>query len=319
MAGMNHENHIEKNKCFVSTVLYINDRSKEEVSTFCDKVIRKLTESFENNEVIFVCDGQSKVGEKDITEILKTLQLNVLAETVKMAYYQGIEASMCAGDDLAIGDFVFEFDTIDVDYDPSLVLEVFERARNGYDIVSAGDDSMSLGSRIFYRLMNHRSSFEVRHESFRVVSRRALNRIKILNNTIPYRKVSYAACGLPTDYVHYEPIKGVRKHKPNRHENEYRMNAGIDYTMIYTKMVEKLTFALSTIFLLVSIATGVWAIYSYLVEDNVVGGWVSLMGVISFGFFGIFLLISVMIKYMSLLLEANYKKEAYVVESANKN
>lgn len=310
---------VEKNKCFVSTVIYIHDRSKEEVTHFCDTVIRKLADSFENNEVIFVCDDHGMVGEKDITQILKSLELNVLAETVQMAYYQGIEASMCAGDDLAIGDFLFEFDNIDVDYNPDLVLEVFEKARSGYDIVSAGDDSMSIGSRVFYRLMNHSRSYEVRHESFRVVSRRAVNRIKILNNTIPYRKVSYAACGLPTAYVHYEPVKGVKKHKLNRHERSYRVNAGMDYTMIYTKAVEKLTFALSALFLLVTIATGVWAIYSYLVEDNVVGGWVSLMGVISFGFFGVFLLISVMIKYMSLILEANYKKEAYVVESANKN
>lgn len=310
---------VEKNKCFVSTVIYVHNRSIVDIENFCDKIVRRLNDNFENNEVIFVCDGHGVADSNTINDILKRLDLNIMAETVQMAYYQGIEAAMCAGDDLSIGDFVFEFDSMDVDYDPELVINVFERAREGFDIVSAGDDSMAFASRMFYKLINHRSAYEVRHESFRVVSRRALNRIKILNNTIPYRKILYAASGLPSDYIKYKPVLGSKKVRKNRKEASYRLNSGINFMMIFTKVVEKLTIALSTLFLLVSIGTGGWAIYSYLVEDNVVGGWVSLMGVLSFGFFGIFLLITVLVKYMSLILDVNYKKTAYVVESVNKN
>ncbi len=310
---------VEKNKCFISTVVYVCNRSLSELEVFCDKVVRTLSENFENNEVIFVLDGHQTVDSDGINDILRKLHLNIMAETVQMAYYQGIEAAMCAGDDLAIGDFIFEFDSIVVDYEEKLVLDVFNHAREGYDIVSAGDDTMSFASRMFYKLINHRNNYELRHESFRVVSRRAINRIKILNNTIPYRKALYAASGLPTDYMKYTPKGKSRKIKRNRKENSYRFNAGINYTIIFTKLIEKITMILSTIFLLVSIGTGVWAIYSYVAEENLAGGWVSLMGVISFGFFGIFLLITVMIKYMSLLLDINYKKSAYVVESVNKN
>lgn len=313
------ESIVEKNKCFISTVVYLHNRNLAEIEQFCDKVIRKLSDNFENNEVIFVCDGHGEADSNSINEILKRLELNIMAETVQMAYYQGMEAAMCAGDDLSIGDFILEFDSIDVEYEPELVMTVFNRAREGFDIVSAGDDSMKMASRIFYKLINHRSSYEVRHESFRVVSRRALNRIKILNNTIPYRKILYAASGLPTDYIRYERTRGENGGRKNRKETSYRLNAGINYMMIFTRFVEKITFALSAIFLLVSIGTGVWAVYSYLAEENLAGGWVSLMGVISFGFFGVFLLISVIMKYMSLILDMNYKKAAYVVESVNKN
>lgn len=313
------ESIVEKNKCFVSTVVYLHNRNLSEIECFCDKVIRKLTDSFENNEVIFVCDGHGEADFHSLNELLKRLDLKIMAETVQMAYYQGMEAAMCAGDDLAIGDFVFEFDSIDVDYEPQLVLDVFKRAREGFDIVSAGDNSMKLASRIFYKLINHRSSYEVRHESFRVVSRRALNRIKILNNTIPYRKVLYAASGLPTDYIRYTPVKTKKNGRRNQKESSYRLNAGINYMMIFTKMIEKMTFFLSVAFLFVTIGTGGWALYSYFVEENVASGWVSLMGVMSFGFFGVFLLISVIVKYMSLILDMNYKKAAYVVESVNKN
>lgn len=310
---------VEKNKCFVSAVAYVHDCTNGQVYDFCDKVVRKLSDNFENNEIIFVCDGHGEVSESSINDILKQLNLNVMAETVQMAYYQGMEAAMCAGDDFAIGDFIFEFDSIIVDYDTSLVIDVFNRAREGYDIVSAGDDKMNITSRLFYKLINFRNPYEVRHESFRVVSRRAINRIKILNNTIPYRKMLYAACGLPSDHIKYDPIKGVKSRKHNNNEAAYRLNSGINYTIIFTKLMENITYIMSCIFLLVSVGTGIWALYSYFVEDNVVGGWVSLMGVISFGFFGIFLLLSVIVKYMSLILDNNYKKTAYVVESANKN
>ncbi|MCM1467121.1 MAG: hypothetical protein NC086_03155 [Alistipes sp.] len=309
---------MEKNNCFVSTVVYVCNRGIAELETFCDRVIRKLSQNFENNEVIFVMDGHQAVDGEKIKEILEKLRLDIMAETVQLAYYQGIEAAMCAGDDLAIGDFIFEFDSIDVDYEETLVLDVFNRAREGYDIVSAGDDTMSFASRMFYKLINHRSNYELRHESFRIVSRRAVNRIKILNNTVPYRKALYAACGLPTDYIKYVPVKEEKKIPRNRKENSYRLNAGMNYTIIYTKIIEKITLVLSTVFLLVSIGTGAWAVYCYLAEENLAGGWVSLMGVISFGFFGIFLLITVIIKYMSLLLDINYKKSTYVVEAVNK-
>jgi dolichol-phosphate mannosyltransferase len=282
-------------------------------------VVRKLSENFENNEVIFVCDGHTEVCEQSINDILKRLELNIMAETVQMAYYQGMEASMCAGDDFAIGDFLFEFDSIEVDYDTQLVIDVFNRAREGYDIVSAGDNKMSFASRVFYKLINFRNPYVVRHESFRIVSRRAINRIKILNNTIPYRKMLYAACGLPNDHINYIPVKSAKSRKRNNKELSYRLNSGINYTIIFTKLMENITYIMSCIFLLVSIGTGIWALYSYWVEDNVVAGWVSLMGVISFGFFGIFLLLSVIVKYMSLILDINYKKTSYVVETANKN
>ncbi len=221
---------VEKNKCFVSTVVYVCNRSLAELEVFCDKILRKLTKHFENNEVIFVMDGHQVIDSGKIGVLLKKLRLNIMAETVQMAYYQGIEAAMCAGDDLAIGDFIFEFDTIDVDYDEELVLTVFNRAREGYDIVSAGDDTMSVTSRMFYRLINHKSNYELRHESFRIVSRRAINRIKILNNTVPYRKALYAASGLPTDYIKYTPVDKGKRVSRNHKESSYRLNSGINYT-----------------------------------------------------------------------------------------
>lgn len=300
-------------------VVYLHDRTVAELEVFCDKIVRTMVDNFENNEVIFVCDDHGVINCNVINDVLKRQQLDVMAETIQMAYYHGMEAAMCAGDDLAIGDFVFEFDYIDVDYNPQLILDVIDRAREGYDIVSAGCQTHKLASRLFYRLINYRSAYSVNHETFRVVSRRALNRIKILNNTIPYRKMLYAASGLPRDYIQYEVEKGIKKQVRNRNEKAYRLDSGINYMMLFTRMIERLTMGLSLLFLLFTVGTGIWAIYSYMFTEDLVSGWVSLMAVISFGFFGVFLLLTFIVKYISLILNINYKKSVYVVESVDKN
>ena len=88
--------------------------------------------------------------------------------------------------------------------------------------------------------------------------------------------------------------------------------------MIYTKVIEKVTLMLSGIFLLVSVGVGIWTIYSLFYDTNLAAGWVSLMGVISFGFFGVFLLIMFLTKYMNIILEVNTRRLDYIVESVDK-
>ena len=88
--------------------------------------------------------------------------------------------------------------------------------------------------------------------------------------------------------------------------------------MIYTKVIEKVTLMLSAIFLLVSVGVGIWTIYSLFYDTNLAAGWVSLMGVISFGFFGVFLLIMFLTKYMNIILEVNTRRLDYIVESVDK-
>ena len=53
-------------------------------------------------------------------------------------------------------------------------------------------------------------------------------------------------------------------------------------------------------------------------DKNLASGWVSLMGVISFGFFGVFLLIMFLTKYMNIILEVNTRRLDYIVESVDK-
>ena len=307
----------KRNKCFVSAVAYIHNNTQAEIEYFLSNVVSRINADFENFELILVCDDDSYNYVAAAKKNVDGYGSPAIVSVIKLAYYQGVEAAICAGDDLAVGDFVYEFDNINVNYDLNLISDVFNRAREGNDIVFAGDDTMQLSSRIFYRLININKAKAVRHDTFRIVSRRALNRVKKMNRGIQYRKYLYVTSGLPFDYIQSKPVNGNRE-KNTRSESSYRLNSGISYMMIYTKVIEKVTLMLSAIFLLVSVGVGIWTIYSLFYDTNLAAGWVSLMGVISFGFFGVFLLIMFLTKYMNIILEVNTRRLDYIVESVDK-
>ena len=107
---------------------------------------------------------------------------------------------MNAGVDLSIGDFVLEFDSTVLDFAPEEIMKIYRKSLEGYDIVSASPEGRQrLTSRLFYMLFQRCSSSFYQHmgtESFRVLSRRVINRVSSMNQSVPYRKAVYASCGL---------------------------------------------------------------------------------------------------------------------------
>ena len=67
---------------------------------------------FENFELILVCDDDSYNYVAAAKKNVDGYGSPAIVSVIKLAYYQGVEAAICAGDDLAVGDFVYEFDNI---------------------------------------------------------------------------------------------------------------------------------------------------------------------------------------------------------------
>lgn len=86
---------------------------------------------------------------------------------------------MNAGLDAAIGDYVYEFDSTQTPYPIELVFEAYRAAMAGSDIVSVCPRSTAGSSKMFYRVFNgnSHSAYKLRTDAFRLVSRRAINRV----------------------------------------------------------------------------------------------------------------------------------------------
>lgn len=124
-----------KENNFISAVVYLHKNEKNAVAFF-EVLANVLQDNFKRSEIICVNDGISQ----DVLKTLRTADekfpdLNITI--INMGFSHGLEAAMNAGIDLSIGDFVFEFDSCYMDYDKSLIMDVYFKSLEGYDIVSA--------------------------------------------------------------------------------------------------------------------------------------------------------------------------------------
>lgn len=303
-------------KKFVSAVVYLHSDEKF-AGEFFDKIISAIDEAFSQYEIVLVDDAcedgtlellKKKIAERGIKQMISV---------VHMGFYQGLEASMNAGRDVSIGDFVFEFDTVNVDYEPSLIMDIYNRVSEGFDIVAASSKGKKkFTSKLFYSLFNktNRGKVNITSESFRIISRRAINRVKSLGQFIPYRKAVYANCGLKTDRIFYTPTTNTRQTTSKR----ARTGLALDSFIYFTNALEKLSAIISAVFLAFTLVMGVYILVDHFIEKNIVEGWTSTMIFMSVGFFGIFALLTIIMKYMSVLLNLEFRKQRYLVADIEK-
>ena len=306
-----------KEKNFISAVVYVHNNEKE-IGDFLEKINEKLNSNFEKYEIICVNDSSIDDSVKEIKKVADNIN-GTIVSIINMSYYQGIELSMNAGVDLAIGDFVYEFDNINIDYDLDTIIKVYYESLKGFDIVGAkANKKERLTSRIFYKLYNKNSNsmYQIHTESFRILSRRAINRVKAMNKTIPYRKAIYANCGLKLNVIKYDVVKDFNN-KLNKEIKDTRIGLAIDSIILFTDVSYKVAIFMSLFMMIVAIITGIYTIVVFLCGQPI-AGWTTTMLLLSFAFFGIFAILTIMIKYLSILIDLIFKKQKYLIESIEK-
>ena len=308
---------MEKEKNFISVVVYVYNAERR-LELFLSQIIDVLENNFEHSEIICVNDASSdQSGDviKGVCHNATTTSVSV----VNMSYFHGIELSMKAGVDLSIGDFVFEFDNTILDYDPTVIVQVYKHLLEGYDIVSASaDKDERLTSRWFYRVFNHYSDrqYKLTTESFRVLSRRAINRISSMTKSVPYRKVVYSNVGLKTDNVKYKPTDSCLVGFDKK-ERRFRTGLAIDSLILFTDMGYSFSKTMTAIMMVVSLFMVLYSIIVYL-TSNPVAGWTTTVLFLSVAFFGLFGILTIIIKYLQLLVDLVFKRKNYMYEDIEK-
>lgn len=308
-----------KQKNFISCVVYMHNVEKE-ICAFMTSLHQIMKENFDNYEIICVDDSSGDSTCETLQNYIDTADKIDSVSVIKMSYYQGQEAAMNAGRDLAVGDFVFEFDSITIDYDDNLILEVYEKSLEGFDIVAAvPKNNIALSSKLFYYVYNfaNKTANKLQQERFRVVSRRAINRVNQLNLYVPYRKAMYVNCGLLIEAIYYKSKRKAVKGR-SAQEKMSRSDLAFDSFIIFTDVLEKISLGLCVFFLLIMIMMALYVVWSIFSEVRPVEGWMSIFGLLSFGFFGLFLLLTLILKYLSVILNLVFKKQRYVIAGIEK-
>lgn len=303
-----------KESNFVSAVVYVYE-NEADIQAFLTRLNTVLRDSFQKYEIICVNDASTD-GSVDAIRAFASGVEGAMVSILNMSYYQGQEAAMNAGVDLSIGDFVFEFDSAVMDYRPELIMEVYRTALSGFDIVSASAAGGSrLTSRLFYRVFNRfsHSMYHLETETFRILSRRAINRVHAMSKTIPYRKALYANCGLKLNTIKYEAVRGAARGRMARE----KPRLATDALILFTGVAHRLALSLALLMMGVTAAVAVYTVVIYL-SGSPVEGWTTTMLFLGFGFFGMFAILAMVLKYLSILVDLTFKQQKYVFESIEK-
>ena len=299
-----------KEKNFVSAIIYVHD-AENSIEQFLRTIIEVMENNFEHSEIICVNDfsnDKSLAKIKNISNIANLTSVSV----INLSHFHGLEMAMSAGMDLAIGDFVFEFDNTILDFNPDEIMKIYMRSLSGFDIVTASPDKPeAFSSKMFYKVFKSFSNnkYEMTTESFRILSRRVINRIADMNRSVPYRKVIYANSGLKIDNVRYNVVHMGGNCVCNK-ANNYRFDLAVETLILFTDFGYRFSSFMTFIMMFISILTVVYAVFIYLTAKPI-EGWTTTIIFMSISFFALFVVLTIVIKYLKIILDLIFKKKYY--------
>lgn len=297
-----------KEKNFVSAIIYLRNGEKDLLS-FLDALGGQLEEHFDKFEII-VAKASCRDGNIGLLRDWAAKKSHPLT-ILHMSLEQSRENCMNAGIDASIGDFVFEFDSLRMPYDPGLIFKAYERALEGHDIVSVCPEKQQGLSALFYGIFNRNShsAYPIRTEAFRVVSRRAINRVHAMSDYMPYRKAAYAASGLRCSMLSFPGAL--------RETQESRFRLAVESLLLYTNAGYRFSVGLTLAMMLVALAATAYAICIF-ATGRPIEGWTTIMLVLTLGMAGLFGVLSIIIKYLALLLNLVFCRQPYLIENIEK-
>ncbi len=297
-------------KAFLSVTIYSKDNFEA-----VQKTLKSLGKYFQDNnhnfEIIVIDDSSTDNHVSTLQEITSTNNLNIIL--IQLPWHHGLERSMLAGVDIAMGDFIIEIDYPSSDITPAMFDNLYQTAAKGFDIVSLGTSTNGNLSKIFYTVINKYSNlnFELKNEIARILSRRVINKISGIKNRYLYRKILYKSTGYPSKYIEIDSanLQSIQQ------KFTYRIDLALNLLFTFTNIPLYLSLSLSLIFTIFSTTSAIYAIFVYFLYDRVIEGWTTIMLLVSFGLAGLFLITGVILKYLGLILNYQKTDAPYVVKS----
>ena len=137
---------------------------------------------------------------------------------------------------------------------------------------------------------------------------------KLLSST-PVKAV-YANCGLKTDKIRY---LSTQRHAvdSDRKEERYRTDLAIDSLILFTNLGYEFSVRMTVLMMAISLFMVLYSIVVY-ATGNPVEGWTTTILFLSVAFLGLFGILTIIVKYLQLLVEMVFKRKHYSFESIEK-
>ena len=298
--------NLEQN--YISVIIVVNDEKKDIIEKI-NKINDVLKNSFKNSEILIVDNTSKKINFGS----LKESKIN--HTIIKLPIKHSNQSALNAGVAMAIGDYIVEIEDISFDIDYNKIIEMYRKSQEGYDFVFLTPKKSRRSSKIFYNILNKyfKNSFneDINSSVMTLSSRRGQNKVAEVGKRIINRNVAYVLSGLKSSYIVVD-----MDYKNNRGFSENLMlmfDTLIYYTDAIMLFTQRLAFGFFILF-------GLGVIYSIITKivKETVEGWASLFIILSLGFFGIFFILSIVIRYLHHILQNSLNTKDYIYRSVDK-
>lgn len=269
-------------------------------------------------EVIVVDDGSSDAT----ADLMSTWSREPGVRYVQLSRNFGKEAALTAGIESAQGDAVILMDA-DMQHPPDLLPDMVARWRDGVDMVYAVRESREdehvgkrLGTRLFYSLLRSESGVQVPPHAgdFRLMDRAVVNALMQLPERNRFMKGLYAWVGFRSEALPFMPASRLsgKSHFSPIKLWRLAMAGLMSFTTWPLRAVSVFGFIVS----ICSFIYGTFIVVEYLLYDNPVDGWPTIVTILLF-FSGINLLsLGIVGEYIARIFEEVKSRPIYLVRQS---
>ena len=286
---------------YISLVLYtFNDQSI--INESLNRIINSLKSNFKNFEIIIINDFSSD-STLSICRKIKVENNEYSIKIINLSRKHGVEKCINVGVNYSMGDFVIEFDDPRLSFDDKLILNLYNKSTEGYDIVSLkSGKNRNFYSNMFYFILNKFFTENI-NEKFEteycyILSRRAINSMSLINNRIKYRKVLHPTLGFEKTSLFTEKKLNIKSSQ----SFEEKLTLFLDVLFTSTNFAIKINVYLTLFFLISTIMVSLFSLYQYFFNESIVQGWTTTILYLSLSFFGVFLILSIISRLLSIIL-----------------
>ncbi len=235
-------------------------------------------------EVIYIDDGSK---DKTVEEVKKLASSDARVKMISFSRNFGKEAAIFAGFQKAKGDYVVMMDA-DLQDPPSLLPEMFSYIEEGYDSVATrrvsrkGEPPIrSFFARMFYKLMNKISKADIVDgaRDYRLMTRQVVDSILAMGEYNRFSKGIFGWVGYETKWIEYENIE--RMHGETKWSFWKLFIYSIEGITAFSTVPLAIASVMGVLFCALAFLMIIFILIRSLVWTDPVGGWPSLVCIIS--------------------------------------
>ena len=135
-----------------------------------------------------------------------------------------------------------------------------------------------------------------------------------MNHVQMYKKAANANSGLKQTFLSFAETKVEKADYKSQKE---RKSLAMNSLLLFTDVGYKIAFVMSIVMLIFAAIVGIYTVIVF-ATGHPVEGWTPIMIFLAIGFFVLFAILTFVIKYLSLILNLNFRRQRYIVQDIEK-